>query len=104
MKSALSSIKEKCTARHVAIFFGLLSTFLFVAVVVLAVDNSNMSHDYYEARQKLEMLELFIQSMSTTTPVSEEITTTTPFSVPQPPLQTTLPTSPETAPPPPVWP
>uniref|UniRef100_A0A1I8MMT5 Uncharacterized protein n=1 Tax=Musca domestica TaxID=7370 RepID=A0A1I8MMT5_MUSDO len=103
MNSALTSLKEKCTARHLAIFLGLLCTILIVVVVVLSVETSNLSHDLKEARQKLEILELYIQNMATTS-TSTEATSTTTFSVPQPPIQTTTTAAPETAPPPPVLP
>uniref|UniRef100_A0A1I8NR49 Nematode cuticle collagen N-terminal domain-containing protein n=1 Tax=Stomoxys calcitrans TaxID=35570 RepID=A0A1I8NR49_STOCA len=67
----ISTLKEKCNARTMAIFFGLLSTILIVVVVVLAVENSDNVYDLKEAYVKLEILELYIQNMTATTPATE---------------------------------
>lgn len=54
---------EQCTAKRVAVFFGLLSTLLIVIVTILAVLNANMSKELTESKAKMEVLELYIQSM-----------------------------------------
>uniref|UniRef100_A0A1L8E7W4 Uncharacterized protein n=1 Tax=Haematobia irritans TaxID=7368 RepID=A0A1L8E7W4_HAEIR len=73
----ISKLKEKCTAHRMAVFFGVLCTILIVVVVVLAVDNADKAYDLKESRSKLEILELYIQSMA-----SNE-TTSTKFTIPQ---------------------
>ncbi|XP_046804066.1 uncharacterized protein LOC124419317 [Lucilia cuprina] len=59
----LNLLKEKCTAKGFAIFLGLLTTILIVVIVILAVDNASMSADLKESKVKMEILELYIQSM-----------------------------------------
>lgn len=61
-----------------------------MAVTVLAVDNSNMSQELQESRAKMEILELYIQSMvssteATTNIDNSEIRLAT---LPQPPSKT----------------
>lgn len=53
---------EKITAERVAIFFGLLCTCLVVALVVVLVHRENLWLQLTEAREKLDVLEDYIQS------------------------------------------
>lgn len=50
------------TAERVAIFFGLLSTCLIVALVIVAVHRDNLLLQLDEAKRMLDVLEEYIQS------------------------------------------
>jgi len=50
------------TAERVAIFFGLLSTLLVVALVVVVVHRDNLWLQLSEAKEKLDVLEDYIQN------------------------------------------
>lgn len=55
-------VLEYITAERVAIFFGLLCTCLVVAFVVVLVHRHNLWLQLTEAREKLDVLEDYIQS------------------------------------------
>ncbi|XP_016980392.1 uncharacterized protein LOC108045537 [Drosophila rhopaloa] len=55
-------IKDFITAERVAIFFGLLSTCLIVALVIVVVHRDNLWIELDEAKRKLDVLEDYIQS------------------------------------------
>eukprot|EP00099_Drosophila_melanogaster_P006140 NP_001247085.1 uncharacterized protein Dmel_CG43208 [Drosophila melanogaster] len=55
-------IKDLITAERVAIFFGLLSTCLIVALVIVAVHRDNLLLQLDEAKRMLDVLEEYIQS------------------------------------------
>ncbi|XP_032593668.1 uncharacterized protein LOC116805499 [Drosophila grimshawi] len=57
-------LTEKITAEHVAIFFGLLSTCLIVALVVVVVHRDNLWLKLSEASEKLDVLEDYIRASS----------------------------------------
>jgi len=50
------------TAERVAIFFGLLSTCLIVALVIVVVHRDNLLLQLDEAKRMLDVLEEYIQS------------------------------------------
>ncbi|XP_017021464.1 uncharacterized protein [Drosophila kikkawai] len=54
--------KDLFTAERVAIFFGLLSTCLIVALVVVIVHRDNLWIELDEAKRMLDVLEDYIQS------------------------------------------
>ncbi|XP_017104433.2 uncharacterized protein [Drosophila bipectinata] len=54
-------IKDLITAERVAIFFGLLSTCLIVALVIVIVHTDNLWSELEEAKRKLDVLEDYIQ-------------------------------------------
>ncbi|XP_034137492.1 uncharacterized protein LOC117589562 [Drosophila guanche] len=56
------NIKDWITAERVAIFFGLLSTCLIVALVVVLVHRDNLWLQLDEAQRKLNVLEDYIQN------------------------------------------
>ncbi|XP_030371574.1 uncharacterized protein LOC115621886 [Scaptodrosophila lebanonensis] len=56
------TVKEKITAENVAIFFGLLSTCLIAALVVVVVHRDNLWLELAEAKEKLDVLEDYIQA------------------------------------------
>lgn len=60
--SKFRTLLEKITAERVAIFFGLLCTCLVVALVVVLVHRDNLWLQLTEAREKLDVLEDYIQS------------------------------------------
>ncbi|XP_017844618.1 uncharacterized protein LOC108601231 [Drosophila busckii] len=62
MGKFMEKIKDWITAERVAIFFGLLSTCLAVALVVTLVHRDNLMLQLSEAREKLDVLEDFIQT------------------------------------------
>ncbi|XP_043654708.1 uncharacterized protein LOC122621045 [Drosophila teissieri] len=55
-------IKDCITAERVAIFFGLLSTCLIVALVIVVVHRDNLWLQLDEAKRMLDVLEEYIQS------------------------------------------
>ncbi|XP_033163061.1 uncharacterized protein LOC117142893 [Drosophila mauritiana] len=55
-------IKDWITAERVAIFFGLLSTCLIVALVIVVVHRDNLWLQLDEAKRMLDVLEEYIQS------------------------------------------
>ncbi|KRK03592.1 uncharacterized protein LOC26535266 [Drosophila yakuba] len=60
-------IKDWITAERVAIFFGLLSTCLIVALVIVVVHRDNLWLQLDEAKRMLDVLEEYIQSHLLTT-------------------------------------
>ncbi|XP_016950480.1 uncharacterized protein LOC108024849 [Drosophila biarmipes] len=60
-------IKDSITAERVAIFFGLLSTCLIVALVIVVVHRDNLWLQLDEAKRMLDVLEEYIQSHLLTT-------------------------------------
>ncbi|KQS39148.1 uncharacterized protein LOC26526715 [Drosophila erecta] len=60
-------IKDWITAERVAIFFGLLSTCLIVALVVVVVHRDNLWVQLDETKRMLDVLEDYIQSHLLTT-------------------------------------
>ncbi|XP_017143557.1 uncharacterized protein LOC108156549 [Drosophila miranda] len=58
----LKNTKDWITAERVAIFFGLLSTCLIVALVVVLVHRDNLWLQLDEAQRKLDVLEDYIQN------------------------------------------
>ncbi|XP_011177809.1 uncharacterized protein LOC105209210 [Zeugodacus cucurbitae] len=76
-----SEILGKITARHVAITFGLITTILVVVLVIVAVDDSNTTTKLKETEQKLQVLELFIQSLIKDTTTVKPVVTTVPTTI-----------------------
>ncbi|XP_034116823.2 uncharacterized protein LOC117576285 [Drosophila albomicans] len=62
MGKFVENLKDKITAERVAIFFGLLSTCLIVALVVVVVHRDNLWQQLSEAKEKLDVLEDYIQA------------------------------------------
>ncbi|XP_034665415.1 uncharacterized protein LOC117899486 [Drosophila subobscura] len=62
MGNKWQNIKDWITAERVAIFFGLLSTCLIVALVVVLVHRDNLWLQLDEAQRKLDVLEDYIQN------------------------------------------
>ncbi|XP_017040038.1 uncharacterized protein LOC108087248 [Drosophila ficusphila] len=62
MGNKKEKIKDWITAERVAIFFGLLSTCLIVALVIVVVHRDNLWIELDEAKRKLDVLEDYIQS------------------------------------------
>ncbi|KRG01078.1 uncharacterized protein LOC26528394 [Drosophila mojavensis] len=62
MVKFIENLKDKITAEHVAIFFGLLSTCLIVALVTVVVHSDNLRIELADAREKLDVLEDYIQN------------------------------------------
>ncbi|XP_017000766.1 uncharacterized protein [Drosophila takahashii] len=60
-------IKDLITAERVAVFFGLLSTCLIVALVIVVVHRDNLWLQLDEAKRMLDVLEEYIQSHLRTT-------------------------------------
>ncbi|KRF78750.1 uncharacterized protein [Drosophila virilis] len=58
----MANLKDNITAERVAIFFGLLSTCLAVALVIVVVHRDNLMLQLSEAREKLDVLEDYIQT------------------------------------------
>ncbi|KAM8706833.1 hypothetical protein ACLKA7_011002 [Drosophila subpalustris] len=62
MGRLMESFKDKVTAERVAIFFGLATTLLVVALVVVVVHRDNLLLQLSEAKEKLDVLEDYIQN------------------------------------------
>ncbi|XP_017110958.1 uncharacterized protein LOC108134942 [Drosophila elegans] len=62
MGNTKEKLKDLITAERLAIFFGLLSTCLIVALVVVLVHRDNLWIELDEAKRKLDVLEDYIQS------------------------------------------
>ncbi|KRF99952.1 uncharacterized protein Dwil_GK27525 [Drosophila willistoni] len=62
MGNLKQNIKDGITAERVAIFFGLLSTCLAVALVLVIVHRDNIWLQLEEAKMKLDVLEDYIQA------------------------------------------
>ncbi|KPU79282.1 uncharacterized protein Dana_GF27894 [Drosophila ananassae] len=61
MGHRVKRINDLITAERVAIFFGLLSTCLIVALVIVIVHRDNLWSELEEAKRKLDVLEDYIQ-------------------------------------------
>ncbi|KAH8335430.1 hypothetical protein KR074_001632, partial [Drosophila pseudoananassae] len=57
----LKCFLDLITAERVAIFFGLLSTCLIVALVIVIVHRDSLWSELEEAKRKLDVLEDYIQ-------------------------------------------
>ncbi|XP_065354226.1 uncharacterized protein LOC135948735 [Calliphora vicina] len=87
MVHTLTILKEKFTAKRLAVFFGLLTTCLIVVISILAVNNAKMSAELMESKDKMEILELYIQSMFTSgSPNNSASTLTASVAASLPPL------------------
>ncbi|XP_017084589.2 uncharacterized protein LOC108116949 [Drosophila eugracilis] len=62
MGKAKERIKDLITAERVAIFFGLLSTCLIIALTIVVVHRDNLWLQLVEAKRMLDVLEDYIQS------------------------------------------
>ncbi|XP_017968143.1 uncharacterized protein LOC108659638 [Drosophila navojoa] len=62
MVKFIENLKDKITAERVAIFFGLLSTCLIVALVTVVVHRESLWIELTDAREKLDVLEDYIQN------------------------------------------
>ncbi|XP_052840800.1 uncharacterized protein LOC128255312 [Drosophila gunungcola] len=62
MGNTKEKLKDLITAERLAIFFGLLSTCLIVAFVIVLVHRDNLWIELDEAKRKLDVLEDYIQS------------------------------------------
>ncbi|XP_034484971.1 uncharacterized protein LOC117789904 isoform X2 [Drosophila innubila] len=62
MGKLMENLKDKVTAERVAIFFGLVTTLLVVALVVVVVHRDNLLLQLSEAKEKLDVLEDYIQN------------------------------------------